>query len=1288
LFRNVQKEQLKVPAKIEYLGELRDFVTKVGRRHGFSERVINAFKLSIDEAATNIIKHAYRDWPGQITIRAIVKANSLTIVLIDQGKYFDPRQVSDPDLKRYVEIGKKGGLGIFIMRRLLDQIDYRKTEEGNELWMIKHRDVARHPKIAVPAIPMTLKVRYWLVSMLAFSLVLTAIYFLNFFRRDDQVMQDYLGRAKAACSGLASDVLLTLQQPELSEDLRELLNRDDASQMFNIVESLGRTVNKLPAEYRGFLHHALVVDRSNNIIASTDPSRRLQVYERPTDAKQEASDIYSYSVPPSDRVVDIHQIVQDDKGRRLCQVHFVMNYRVISEEIRQARLKDLNMLGFVWVLGAVGLFLLIYIVMNPFRRLSEWVKALGQPGAAQEMDIDASTEIGEIAQAFSDITMKLRESQVNLAEQERLQKEMQVAQEIQQTLLPSDFPEIEGYEISSYYAAAKEVGGDYYDFVEVDKDTLGIVVADVSGKGVPGSLVMTMIRTALRTEARGVKDAAEVLSRVNDFVVNDMKKGMFVTLFYVIIDSKRRKLNYASAGHNPMILYRASKNKTFYLNPHGFPIGISLPDKNLFRNTITSDTISLAEDDILLIYTDGITEAMNRKRALFGEERFLDVIRQHGTLPPNVFVNRLHEEILSFTEGSAQNDDITLVAIKEKTTAEKIELDRAKRVFSLIEQGKTIKEACDLVGLSTYAYYNKYRDKFELTGVDSYELLGESDALEAKHLSIEEKTKIYDIISRFPEYGAKKISEELFSERYGFLQISSSKIYEELVRAHLNTRELREAFINRGGRRRRIKPPGTPLLTLDGRVIIQRGGLSDVQEPAIDEPVSSTARPATKRRPMKPVAEPPRTEPADELAAVPAPVLPQRREENYTYQGRDILTIQAAELFHQALEDLFDKRAGSQPEGAAATEAEEMALALPDYAQSEEEAATAEILAPGLEEDEPVAVQEISAAAVALEPDAEERSQAADLGLPPDHRLYEKAGSDELDFAELLQSGGGMTLEQDEALLPAQEVTDATVLYEITPDSEPSILSLEPRLEQPIDELLEMEEAHPLINPQGELDYDISEQIVRQELKERLDADQFFEFLESVSQWHGGSAENSNDDSDSQMETAASPTTAEAIEFDDLLALLQKQRQSDSTAEMLAPDPQKPKPKGSNRMEASDPRLQHAVGAYEAENYSESIRLFEEYLRSYPEDHQARMLLGNAYFRCRKLREAARVYSAVISQNPKNPDAYENLGVVHANQGNFRHAIEVWEKLLEIAPGRSDIRAGIDRAKRFLNESL
>ena len=279
------------------------------------------------------------------------------------------------------------------------------------------------------------------------------------------------------------------------------------------------------------------------------------------------------------------------------------------------RLADLRLSLVILGVSCAGVVILIYLVMNPFRKLSEWVKNMGGEGEIDDdVDIDASTEIGEIAKAFSEITHKFRDSQKNLADQDRLRREMQVAQEIQQALLPMEFPELEGYQLSAFYEAAKEVGGDYYDFVEVDKDTLGIAVADVSGKGVPGSLVMTMIRTALRTEARGLKDAAEVLSRVNEFVANDIKKGMFVTVFYLIIDSKKRRLNYASAGHNPMILYRGSTKKTYYLNPKGFPIGVQLPDKDYFRNYIESDTIQLTKDDTLLLYTDGITEAMNSRR--------------------------------------------------------------------------------------------------------------------------------------------------------------------------------------------------------------------------------------------------------------------------------------------------------------------------------------------------------------------------------------------------------------------------------------------------------------------------------------------------------------------------------------------------------------------------------------------------------------------------------------------------------------------------------------------------
>jgi len=140
LFWRTKKYQLKVPAHVDYLGDLRAFITKIKEDFDFSDKVINAFRLSIDEAATNIIQHSYKDIEGQITIRASVKKNHLTVFIIDQGLFFDLRKIQDPDLNNYVNIGKKGGLGIFIIRKLMDEIDYYKTREGNVLKLTKYRD--------------------------------------------------------------------------------------------------------------------------------------------------------------------------------------------------------------------------------------------------------------------------------------------------------------------------------------------------------------------------------------------------------------------------------------------------------------------------------------------------------------------------------------------------------------------------------------------------------------------------------------------------------------------------------------------------------------------------------------------------------------------------------------------------------------------------------------------------------------------------------------------------------------------------------------------------------------------------------------------------------------------------------------------------------------------------------------------------------------------------------------------------------------------------------------------
>ena len=900
MLKNVIKEELKVPGHIDYLGELRNFVTKTGKKHGFADGVVNAFKLSIDEAATNIIKHAYRDSEGFITMKIIVKKNSMTVILIDQGKFFDPVRIKDPDLKRYVDIGKKGGLGIFIMKKLIDEVDYRHTEEGNELRLTKYKDGDFKKKqseevtdVDVSLLSLSLKSRYSLIAAAILTLIIIFGYTFFYITESRQIINDVLTTEKSLSENISRSLIKPGESTaEWGGEIRSRINK-----IVNVDEQTAE------------INSIVIVDLENYWLDCIGKELTESTFKIPDESKNPFQGIYQYKLKNEDiEVYDVVSTIYVAENQKYGETHLLINKSFVDQRISEHHAKNLRLAILILLIGYMGITVLIYIVMNPFRKLSDWVKELGHGEVKDEIDFDTGDELGEIAKAFSEITVKFRKSQENVAEQERLQKEMQLAQDIQQTLLPSSVPQIEGYEIDSFYESAKEVGGDYYDFVEVDKDCLGIVVADVSGKGVPGSLIMTMIRTALRTEARGVKSASEVLARLNDFVEKDMKKGMFVTIFYVIIDSKRRRLNYASAGHNPMILYRQTTKKTYYLNPKGFPVGISLPDPDLFKKSIESDTIQLAEDDVLLIYTDGITEAMNSKRYLFGEERLLDTIRKYSHLTATPFVEKLTEEIHTFTEGFEQNDDITFLAIKETSSPEKIELHRAQEAHNFILNGKSIKEACENVGITTYAYYNKYKKIFEQEGVEAYSI-DNTISLEAKHFSIEDKTKIYDIIKKHPEYGAKRISEELNTEIYGLTVINESRIYDELVRSRLNTRQLREAYLARSGKKKRMKPPGTPMLTLDGRIIIDKTKYEEYEEEPVED-VKTERSETTEKSKSHPIVKKPKVkEPGtsedyeddyyiESLIAVPLENLleKKRKESGEKIKDKEETTIQDEEL--------------------------------------------------------------------------------------------------------------------------------------------------------------------------------------------------------------------------------------------------------------------------------------------------------------------------------------------------------------------------------------------------------
>jgi len=365
-------------------------------------------------------------------------------------------------------------------------------------------------------------------------------------------------------------------------------------------------------------------------------------------------------------------------------------------------------------------------------------------------------------------------------EQERLQKEMQVAQEIQHTLLPAEVPQIEGYEIGATYRAAKEVGGDYYDFFWVDPTTMGIVVADVSGKGVPGSMVMTMIRTAMRMEARGNKSASNVLTQVNKHVTGDMKKGMFVTMFYIILDSRNRSINFASAGHNPMILFRGSTEEVFFLKPKGFPVGIDLPEEDMFERSMALQKIKLEKDDVLLIYTDGITEAMNVKKEQFGEKRLIQVIKENYALTPAELVQKLNEAIAQFTSGAEQNDDITVVAIKEKMKAETVQFKMRKKLLDLVEKkGLSVAQACRQMHVSTGVYY-KYKKLFDEQGLKGLKSVKAKRAID--ELSNDQKDAVMRLVEENPEMSVSKIVEALKRDAEAPMEVEGRMVRQFLKR--------------------------------------------------------------------------------------------------------------------------------------------------------------------------------------------------------------------------------------------------------------------------------------------------------------------------------------------------------------------------------------------------------------------------------------------------------------------------------------------------------------------------
>jgi sigma-B regulation protein RsbU (phosphoserine phosphatase) len=327
----------------------------------------------------------------------------------------------------------------------------------------------------------------------------------------------------------------------------------------------------------------------------------------------------------------------------------------------------------VLFLGGVGMLLLFLVVWLVSRTITRPLTALS--GAAREMatgnlevevpSLGTGGEVGILANSFEhlrdSLKVRIRELLETTAAKERIESELSIAREIQMGLLPKifpPFPEAPEFDLYALIKPAREVGGDLYDFYRVGDERICFVVGDVSGKGVPASLFMAVTMTLIKMTAAKGLSPDRILREVNVQLSRDNDSCMFVTLFCGILDTRTGALQYANGGHNPPVLMRTSGEALFLEGTDGILLGVSEEFQYEMKQ------VMLEPGDGLLLYSDGVTEAMDEGNALYSEERLIALLTGMGNQSTAATVDGVMQSVLSFAGSAPQADDITLMMVR------------------------------------------------------------------------------------------------------------------------------------------------------------------------------------------------------------------------------------------------------------------------------------------------------------------------------------------------------------------------------------------------------------------------------------------------------------------------------------------------------------------------------------------------------------------------------------------------------------------------------------------------
>jgi len=324
--------------------------------------------------------------------------------------------------------------------------------------------------------------------------------------------------------------------------------------------------------------------------------------------------------------------------------------------------------GLFLILEVFALFFGIRITegfVHAVHRLDRGTKALADGDLDTVIEIPNEDELGDLADSFNEMTKAIRQGREDALANERLTRELETAREIQERLLPTSEPQLSGFEVTGASIPSRQIGGDYFDFLVQDQGRIGVAIGDVSGKGMPAALLMSNLQASLQGQVIHPSSVAEVVTRVNNLIVGSTDPHMFATFFYGLLDTENGTFTSTNAGHNPPLVLRADGQMDL-LKSGGLLLG--MVDGVVYKQEHTE----LAPGEIIVMYTDGITEAVGPSaeeddpEAMFGEDALEEVVRRNSHLPAVGIKEAILDAVSQHTQGVAQSDDITLVVIRRQ----------------------------------------------------------------------------------------------------------------------------------------------------------------------------------------------------------------------------------------------------------------------------------------------------------------------------------------------------------------------------------------------------------------------------------------------------------------------------------------------------------------------------------------------------------------------------------------------------------------------------------------------